>query len=85
MTFSTIWSENSLKQLRKLDQHVAKRIITAVEGLKENPYRHVKKIIGEDKTFRLRVGDYRVLMDISNQQLHVLVLKIGHRSMIYKR
>lgn len=82
MTFGIVWSEKALKQLKKMDRHVAQRILQAVDDLQDNPYRHVKKIVGSE-SFRFRVGDYRVLVDINNKQLQILVLKLGHRSNIY--
>lgn len=84
MTFSIIWSESAKKQLDKLDRFVAKRIILSVDKLSDNPYRHVRKIVGSEE-FRLRVGDYRVFLDINNNELRVLVLHIGHRSTAYKQ
>lgn len=82
MTFQIVWSENSIKQLNKLDKHIAKRIIIAVEKTAENPYRHVKKIVGLE-VFRLRIGDYRIFLDIDKKEMRILILKIGHRSNIY--
>jgi len=43
----------------------------------------VTKLVG-DSSYRLRVGDYRVILDIQGNHLSVLVLKIGHRKDIYK-
>ena len=83
MRFSIIWSDASLKQLRKLQRHVAKRIVEAVDKLSEDPYRHVKKVVGDD-SFRLRVGDYRVFMDIKNNELRIEVLKVKHRKSAYE-
>ena len=80
MKFGIIWSDNSLKQLRKLERHVAKRI---VDGLDENPYRSVKKVIGDD-SFKFRVGDYSVFMDIRNSELQIEIVKIKHRRVLMK-
>ncbi len=81
--FDILWSESAAKELKKLDRSVAKQIFQKVSELKENPYRNVKKIIGSPY-FRLRVGDYRVIIDIQKEVLRVLVLKVGHRKSIYK-
>ena len=83
MTFSVIWSDNARRQLSKLDRSISKRIVLSVEKLGENPYRHIKKVAG-DESFRLRVGDYRIFLDINNQQLNVLVLKVDRRSTAYR-
>lgn len=81
--FEIIWSESAAKELKKLDRSVAKQIFQKVSELRENPYRNVKKIVGSPY-FRLRVGDYRVVIDIQNEVLRVLVLKVGHRKSIYR-
>ncbi|MEA3295420.1 MAG: type II toxin-antitoxin system RelE/ParE family toxin [Euryarchaeota archaeon] len=45
---------------------------------------YVTKLTG-DPGYKIRVGDYRVIMDIDNKKLHILVLKIGHRMNVYDR
>ncbi len=83
MKFQIIWSESAANELKKLDRTVAKRIFIKVSQLGENPYNFgVIKMTGEPY-FRLRVGDYRVIFDIQNDELQILVLKVGHRKNIY--
>lgn len=85
MKFQIIWSESASKELKKLDRTVANRIYKKVSQLSENPYHfEVTKMIG-DPYFRLRVGDYRVIFDIQNEVLRILVLKVGHRKNVYKK
>ncbi|MEE8167317.1 MAG: type II toxin-antitoxin system RelE/ParE family toxin [Candidatus Hydrothermarchaeales archaeon] len=81
--YEIIWSESAVKELKKLDRSVSKQIFRKVSLLEENPHRNVKKIVGSPY-FRLRVGDYRVIIDIQKKVLRVLVLKVGHRKSIYK-
>jgi mRNA interferase RelE/StbE len=83
MGFEIIWSEGAVRELKRLDRVVAKKIFEKVGELSENPYRNVKKLTGIPY-FRLRVGDYRVILDIQKDVLRVLVLKVGHRKKIYK-
>lgn len=85
MRFQIIWSESASKTLNKLERTVAKRIFRKVSQLSENPYHFdVTKIVGEPY-FRLRVGDYRVIFDIQNETLRILILKVDHRKNIYKK
>ena len=57
---------------------------TAVlERIKIRPYEYVKKLSGY-RYFRLRVGYYRLILDINNKQLMIIVIEIGHRKNIYK-
>jgi len=58
-----------------------RRIITTLERCRVRPYHIVKKVVGSPY-FRLRVGDYRVIMRIENEQLRILVVEIGKRENI---
>lgn len=75
------------KQLRKLDRPVQKRLLDwlfeRIEGCK-NPRHFGEPLRGDlDGLWRYRVGDYRILCEIHDQQLVVLALAIGHRRDIY--
>lgn len=83
MTYDIIFSDKSSKQLKKLEKEVQERIIKALERIRIRPEVHVTKLIG-DPGYRLRVGEYRVILDIEKEKLLILVLKIGHRKGIYK-
>lgn len=82
MTFQIIWSDSASNSIKKLDRAITKQIYNKVGELKENPYRYVKKLTGSS-CFRLRVGDYRILMEINQGILQILIVKVGHRSTIY--
>ena len=84
MDYQIIWSESASKELKKLDRSVAKRIFTKVSQLHKNPYNNITKLV-DRPYYRLRVGDYRIILDIKNNILQVLVLKVGHRKNIYKK
>ena len=81
--YSLIYSQDAVKQLKKLDKDLQNRILSTLERCRVRPYAHVKKII-ESKYFRLRVGDYRIIMDIQGDKLIIFVIQIGHRKKIYK-
>lgn len=83
MSFDIIWSDSAIRQLKKLDRSVARRIFDKVGELGENPHRLVQKLVNSPY-YRLRVGDYRVILDIQGNLLRILVLKVGHRESIYK-
>jgi len=68
--------------LKKLDRTVARRIFDKVGELRETPHRFVRKL-ANSPYYRLRVGDYRVILDIQETVLRILVLKVGHRKSIY--
>jgi mRNA interferase RelE/StbE len=82
VTFQIIWSDSAIKELRKLDRSVARRIYDTVSRLSGEPYRWVIRIVNSPY-YRLRVGDYRVILDIEEGALRILVIKVGHRKNVY--
>ena len=82
MEFEIVWSDSAVRQLRRLERVVARRIFERVGELRIKPSRNVKRIVNSPY-FRLRVGDYRVILDIRAAVLRVLVLKVGHRKSVY--
>ena len=81
--YEIIYSQSALKQLKKLEKGIQERIIAVLERIRTKPETHVKKLVG-DPGYRLRVGDYRVILDIEPSKLLILVIKIGHRKNVYK-
>lgn len=82
--YSITFSDLATKNLNKLNKDTQKRILATIERCRIRPYAHVKRIIGAPY-FRLRVGDYRVIMKILNNELLILVINIKHRKNIYKK
>ena len=82
MIYDIVFSETALSQLKKLDKKTQERIIAVLERIRVRPEAHLRKLVN-DPGYRLRVGDYRVIADLDNMLLLVLVIKIGHRKNIY--
>lgn len=80
--YELIYSEDVLKELKKLEKDLQQRVIKTLERIRIKPYPHVKKLVGS-QYFRLRVGDYRVILDIQEEKLVILVLEVGHRKNVY--
>ncbi len=78
--------ENAAKKaLKKLDRGTQGRIIAAVRGLATNPRPDgVRKLTNRDALYRIRVGDCRVVYQIWDEQLLVLVIRVGSRADVYK-
>lgn len=83
MTYEIIYSQDAVKDLKKLPKEFQKRVLSTLERCRIRPYPHVKKLIG-NPYFRLRVGDYRVILDIQDGKLIIFVIEIDHRKKIYK-
>ena len=77
------FSQTAEKQFEKLDISIQERVIASLERIRFRPYHFVKRIVGTD-SYRLRVGDYRVILNIQNDVLVIMVITIGHRKIIYK-
>lgn len=82
--YEIIFSQKAKKQLFKLEKNIQKRIIGSLERIRIRPESYITKLVG-DPGYKLRVGDYRIIMDIDNNNLIILVIKIGHRREIYKQ
>ncbi len=87
MQYKVIFAERAKKQLKKLDKHIAALIIGWLEkNIQncENPRLHGKGLV-ENKSgqWRYRIGDYRVICEIQDKEIIVLVLEVGHRRDIY--
>ena len=81
--FELFFTSESKKFLKILNKQDSKRIISTLERCRIRPQAHVKKLVSS-QYFRLRVGDYRVILDIKAGKLLIIVVEIGHRKNIYK-
>jgi len=82
--YEIIFSIKAKKQLFKLEKVIQERIISALERIRIRPETYVTKLVG-DPGYKLRVGDYIVMMDIDKDNLLILVIKVGHRRNIYEK
>lgn len=75
-------------QLRKLDKQTARRIIDYMDeqvAALEDPRAKGKALVGPlGGLWRYRVGDYRIICDIHDDELHILVVKMGNRKDVYR-
>ncbi len=87
MRYSVLYTESALKQLKKLDR-VARTIILSWIGKKlidcEDPRLYGKALVADLKGYwRYRIGNYRVLAQIKDSELLILVVTVGHRKEVY--
>lgn len=83
MSFKVIWSPKSKKRLNKLDEKIMVSIIKKVEEIKINPIRYLERL-KKINAFKLRIGDYRAIIDLDQNKNELTVLTMGHRKDIYK-
>ena len=72
-------AEDFLKKLEKKDAEI---ILNKIYSIRENPFRFLKRLQGE-KLWRLRIGDYRAVIDVIVSMNKIMVIRIGHRKNIY--
>ncbi len=83
-TYAVRFAGSAAKEFKKLDKTVATRIGKALVVLSKNPRKgSVRPMVGVS-SWRLRVGDYRVVYDIADAELVVLVIRVRHRKNAYK-
>lgn len=89
MTYDVKYEKKAVKQIQKLDATVQKLLKTWIEKNligTTNPRQHGKGLTGDKSNYwRYRVGDYRVLAEIRDAEVIIIIIEVGHRSRIYKR
>ena len=82
MKYKVFFSDNALKQLKKLDKHISALIIGWIDKNLEstnNPRQHGKALVANrNGQWRYRIGDYRAICEIQDNKITILVLEIGH-------
>lgn len=85
MTYNILFTDRSKKQFSKLNKDIQKRVISYLENrVSSHPYNFGKSLVGDKKgLWRYRVDDYRIICNINNNELLILVIDVGHRRQIY--
>ncbi len=77
------WKKSALRELKRLDRQVVPRIVAAVDSLSSQPLPPgVTKLQGSRRTYRIRVGDYRVIYELYETRLVVLYVCATEKSPI---
>ena len=84
MAYELVYTKRAVKDIRRLDHKVKERLKKVLEKFKEAPFEEsVKKLSHPELgTYRLRIGDYRVIFDVDGDNL--IILRLGHRKDIYR-
>ncbi len=86
MTYRVEIAPGALRKLRTLDPPSRRRVQAAIELLRGQPRPSgAKKLVGGQGEWRVRTGDYRIVYEVHDGVLLVLVLAVGHRRDIYRR
>ena len=86
MTYEVRLTPAAVRQLRKLDPPGRRRVQAAIDLLAEDPRPPgARQLVGGAGEWRVRTGDFRIIYDIRDEELIVLVVKVGHRRDVYER
>ena len=75
---------SAARELATLDPTTRRRLARRIDRLADDPRAEATKLRGADDTWRARVGDYRVLYQVHDDRLLILVVRIGHRRDVYR-
>ncbi len=83
--FSIQWRSSTRKDIRSLPRHEVARIIGAVTQLADEPLPYgSQKLAGSERTYRIRIGDYRVIYEVFNDSRVVEIQRVRHRKDVYR-
>ena len=85
MQYEITYTRSAVKALRRLDREGARRILRGIDALAQDPRpAGCKQLKGGAGEMRIRVGDYRVVYEVNDGEVVILVLRIGHRREVYR-
>ena len=82
--YKVIFAKSVKKDFRKIPKLDVPKILNEIAHLAKNPRSSKTKKLKGEKLYRLRVGNYRVIYDIQDNLMLIFVVKLGHRSDIYR-
>ena len=82
--YSWRFSMGAYGEFSKLPKEIQVRVIGKLEKSKYTPFKYFIRLKGR-KDYKLRLGDYRVIVDIDRRELSINITKLGHRKNIYKK
>lgn len=77
-------TETAKRFLNKINKRDVGMILNKIYSIRENPFRFLKRLQGE-KLWRLKIADYRVIVDVIISMNKIIVLRIGHRKNVYEK
>ena len=84
MSYALAFKSSAEKELRKLPDETIPRIIATIRALSDDPRPYGCLKLSGSQSWRIRVGDYRIIYDIDDKSQKVDVLHIGHRREVYR-
>ena len=84
-TYRIEWKSSAVRELKQLDRQMIPRVFEAVQDLGSNPFPSgVRKLRGGEHSYRIRVGDYRIIYEVYEKESLVEVSRVRHRREVYR-
>ncbi len=84
--FEVILKSSVEKDFRALPKNILIKILSAIENLAQEPFpNRTSKLEGTEQTYRIRVGDYRIVYEVDRTQKIVNILYVRHRREVYRK
>ena len=83
MPYEVVWTRRAEKSLSSIDKVAVSRIIKKVEEIRDSPRLFLDRLVSV-KIWKLRVGDYRIFIDLDETGKKLYVIDLGHRKKVYK-
>ncbi len=84
-SYSLAFKKSVAKDLRSIPNRDVKRILNRINALRENPRAEGCVKLSNQEKYRVRQGVYRIVYEIQDTELIILVVKVAHRGQVYKR
>jgi len=82
--YRLVFRKSVVRDLRRIPNHDLKRILSTLESLSEDPRPvGIEKLSGNER-YRVRQGNYRIIYEINDNEIVVVVVKVGHRKDVYR-
>jgi len=80
------WKHSAEKDLRSIDRQFIPRILEVIESLADNPFKFkYRKLQGSESSYRIRVGDYRIIYQVDIKEKLIVIYHVRHRKDVYRR
>ena len=85
MPYRIEFTSSAEKEIQQLERTLQRRIIRKVEALSDDP-RPIgcRKLVGSDRCYRIRIGDYRIVYEIEEDEILIVVIRVRHRREVYR-
>lgn len=84
-TYNIFWKPSAEKDLRRIDKKMIPRILDAIGKIAANPFQPgIRKLQSTEHTYRMRVGEYRIIYSLEQAALIIEIVRVKHRKDVYK-